>query len=100
MTSGPHCRGYARHECSVSTRPGRRKQDQAGAAVRSACCRGLGAALTLDDRVLAEDVISGREIDLAVLGRADGTRTVAPPLEIMGDGIFGYQDKYGGQADL
>jgi len=50
--------------------------------------------------VLAEDVISGREIDLAVLGRADGTRTVAPPLEIMGDGIFGYQDKYGGQADL
>jgi D-ala D-ala ligase N-terminus/D-ala D-ala ligase C-terminus len=29
----------------------------------------LAAALTLDDRVLAEDVISGREIDLAVLGR-------------------------------
>jgi D-alanine-D-alanine ligase len=60
----------------------------------------LAAALTLDDRVLAEDVIVGREIDLAVLGRPDGTRTVAPPLEIVGDGIFGYQDKYGGQADL
>jgi D-alanine-D-alanine ligase len=60
----------------------------------------LAAALTLDDRVLAEDVISGREIDLAVLGRPGGTRTVAPPLEIVGDGIFGYQDKYGGQADL
>jgi D-alanine-D-alanine ligase len=60
----------------------------------------LAAALALDDRVLAEDVINGREIDLAVLGRPDGTRMVAPPLEIVGEGIFGYQDKYGGQADL
>ena len=60
----------------------------------------LAAALMLDDRVLAEDVIIGREIDLAVLSRPGGTRTVAPPLEIVGDGIFGYQDKYGGQADL
>ena len=34
------------------------------------------------------------------LGRPGGTRTVAPPLEIVGDGIFGYQDKYGGHADL
>ena len=54
----------------------------------------------LDDRVLAEDVITGREIDLAVLGRPDGTRMIAPALEIAGGGIFGYQDKYGGQADL
>ena len=60
----------------------------------------LAAALALDDRVLAEDVITGREIDLAVLGRPDGTRMVAPALEIAGGGIFGYQDKYGGQADL
>jgi D-alanine-D-alanine ligase len=50
--------------------------------------------------VLAEEVITGREIDLAVLGRPDGTRVVAPALEIVGGGIFGYQDKYGGQADL
>jgi D-alanine-D-alanine ligase len=60
----------------------------------------LAAAFALDDRVLAEDVITGREIDLAVLGRPDGTRMIAPPLEIAGGGIFGYQDKYGGQADL
>lgn len=60
----------------------------------------LAAALALDDRVLAEDVITGREIDLAVLGRPDGTRMVAPALEIAGGGIFSYQDKYGGQADL
>jgi D-alanine-D-alanine ligase len=25
---------------------------------------------------------------------------IAPALEIAGEGIFGYQDKYGGQADL
>jgi D-alanine-D-alanine ligase len=60
----------------------------------------LTAAFALDDRVLAEDVITGREIDLAVLGRPDGTRMIAPALEIAGGGIFGYQDKYGGQADL
>ena len=60
----------------------------------------LDAAFAVDDRVLAEDVITGREIDLAVLGRPDGTRMVAPALEIGGGGIFGYQDKYGGQADL
>jgi D-alanine-D-alanine ligase len=60
----------------------------------------LADALVLDDRVLAEDVITGREIDLAILGRPDGTRMIAPALEIAGRGIFGYQDKYGGQADL
>ena len=60
----------------------------------------LADALALDDRVLAEDVITGREIDLAVLGRPDGTRMIAPALEIVGGGIFSYQDKYGGQADL
>jgi D-alanine-D-alanine ligase len=60
----------------------------------------LDAAFALDDRVLAEDVITGREIDLAVLGRPDGTRMIAPALEIASEGIFGYQDKYGGQADL
>ena len=60
----------------------------------------LDAAFALDDRALAEDVITGREIDLAILGRPDGTRMIAPALEIAGGGIFGYQDKYGGQADL
>jgi D-alanine-D-alanine ligase len=60
----------------------------------------LAAAFALDHQVLAEDVIRGREIDLAVLGRPDGARIVAPALEIVGDGIFDYQDKYGGHADL
>ncbi len=60
----------------------------------------LQAAFALDHRVLVEDVVTGREIDLAVLGRPDGTRLIAPALEIVTEGIFGYQDKYGGHADL
>lgn len=60
----------------------------------------LKEAFEHDDRVLVEDVVHGREIDVAVLGTADGTRTVAPPLEIVGPGVFDYATKYGGGADL
>ncbi|WP_152365499.1 D-alanine--D-alanine ligase family protein [Microlunatus speluncae] len=60
----------------------------------------LAAAFALDDRVLVEDVIIGREIDLAVLGRPDGSRDVAPSLEIVADGLFDYATKYGGRADF
>lgn len=58
----------------------------------------LTAALALDDRVLVEDVVHGREIDLAVLGRADGSRVVAPALEILVDGFFDHTTKYDGSA--
>jgi D-alanine-D-alanine ligase len=58
----------------------------------------LDAALALDDRVLVEEVVVGREIDIAVLGRPDGTTVVSPPLEIAVDGLFGYDVKYGGSA--
>ncbi len=57
-------------------------------------------AFDLDDRVLVEDLLVGREIDLAVLGRPDGSRLVAPALEIVVDGIFDYDTKYGGEADF
>jgi D-alanine-D-alanine ligase len=70
------------------------------AAERAQLAGALAAAFALDTRVLAEQVIAGREIDLAVLGRTDGSRTVAPALEITGGGIFSYDDKYGGHADL
>lgn len=60
----------------------------------------LEAALALDDRVLVEDVVTGREIDVAVLRRADGRLLVAPALEIVVDGLFDYDAKYGGHADL
>ena len=73
----------------------------------------LAAAFALDDRVLAEDVVVGREIDVAVLA-VDGFearrwrsshlnhrgRVVSPPLEIGGEGVFDYDAKYGGEADF
>ncbi len=60
----------------------------------------LDAAFALDHRVLIEDVVVGREIDVAVLGRPDGSREVAPSLEIVTDGLFDYDTKYGGGADF
>jgi D-alanine-D-alanine ligase len=60
----------------------------------------LEAALALDSRVLVEDVVEGREIDISVLGRPDGRRVVSPALEIVGEGIFDYDDKYDGAADF
>lgn len=60
----------------------------------------LAAAFALDSRVLVEDVVAGREIDVAVLGRPDGSRIASPALEIVTDGLFGHDDKYGGTADL
>jgi D-alanine-D-alanine ligase len=59
----------------------------------------VDAALALDRRVLVEDVIDGREVDLAVLARPDGTRVVAPALEIVvAGGVFDYATKYDGSA--
>ncbi|GAA4723219.1 D-alanine--D-alanine ligase family protein [Nocardioides endophyticus] len=60
----------------------------------------LDAALAVDSRVLVEDVVLGREIDVAVLRRADGSLLVPPALEIVADGLFDYDAKYGGHADF
>jgi D-alanine-D-alanine ligase len=60
----------------------------------------LASALALDDRVLVEDVVVGREIDIAVLARPDGERVVSPPLEIAVDGLFDHDTKYGGEAEF
>ncbi|MCW2796467.1 D-alanine--D-alanine ligase [Nocardioides sp.] len=60
----------------------------------------LAAALAIDSRVLVEDLVEGREIDVAVLGRPDGSRVVSPALEIVVDGIFDFDTKYGGGADF
>ncbi|MFF1879828.1 D-alanine--D-alanine ligase [Leifsonia sp. NPDC058230] len=58
----------------------------------------IDTALAVDDRVLVEDVIVGREIDVAVLRRADGSIMVPPPLEIEADGLFDHVTKYNGEA--
>jgi D-alanine-D-alanine ligase len=62
----------------------------------------LDAAFAHDNRILIEDLMIGREIDVAVLGRPDGSRVVAPPLEIVvPDGeIFDHAAKYGGSPDF
>lgn len=60
----------------------------------------LDAAFALDDRVLVEEVVHGREVDVAVLARPGGQRIVSPALEIVTDGLFDYDDKYGGEADF
>jgi D-alanine-D-alanine ligase len=60
----------------------------------------LAAALVLDSRALIEDVVVGREIDVAVLRRPDGSTLVAPALEIVVDGVFDFDAKYGGGADF
>jgi len=60
--------------------------------------RALAEAFEHDDRVLVEERVVGREIDVAVLARGDGRRMVAPPLEICADGIFDYETKYDGSA--
>ncbi|WP_307861870.1 D-alanine--D-alanine ligase [Nocardioides sp. SYSU D00065] len=60
----------------------------------------LRTALALDDRILVEDVVVGREIDVAVLGTADGSRVVSPALEIVVDGWFDHDAKYGGGAEF
>jgi D-alanine-D-alanine ligase len=58
----------------------------------------LRDAARFDDRILIEDVVAGREIDVAVLREADGCRWTAPPLEIHTDGPFDTQSKYDGSA--
>lgn len=65
----------------------------------------LGAALesarSWDTKVLVEEAIHGREIDIAVLEHPDGRLEAGPPLEIAvhdGRPFFDYEAKYGDTA--
>jgi D-alanine-D-alanine ligase len=60
----------------------------------------LVKALALDGRVLVEQFVVGREIDLAVLRQPDGTLVVGPALEIVVDELFDTASKYDGSADF
>lgn len=61
----------------------------------------LDAAFELDDRVLIERRIVGREIDVAVVADRHGGRFVSPALEILTrDGIFDHASKYNGTASF
>lgn len=58
----------------------------------------LRVAASLAERVLVEEVVEAREIDVAVLREADGQRWAAPPLEIHAAGLFDTAMKYDGTA--
>jgi len=58
----------------------------------------LRTALRYDDQILIEHVVHGREIDVAVLREADGSRWAPPPLEIHTSGLFDTATKYNGTA--
>lgn len=63
----------------------------------------MEAAFAHDDRVLVEDVVVGREIDVAVLGGPGRKPVALPAAEIViapGKGLFDLAAKYDGSADI
>ena len=58
----------------------------------------LREAARFDRRILVEEVVQGREIDVAVMRDAGGVRWAAPPLEIHAAGLFDTAMKYDGSA--
>lgn len=58
----------------------------------------LHAAAQYDRRILIEEVVRAREIDVAVLRESGGVRWAAPPLEIHAPGLFDTATKYDGSA--
>ncbi|MBN9610134.1 MAG: hypothetical protein BGO26_02425 [Actinobacteria bacterium 69-20] len=60
----------------------------------------MSRAFAFDRRVLVEEYVVGREIDIAVLGMRDGSRDTAPALEILPTeaGVFDLATKYDGTA--
>jgi D-alanine-D-alanine ligase len=60
--------------------------------------KALRIASRYDYQILIEHVVYGREIDVAVLREADGSRWAPPPLEIHTSGVFDTATKYNGTA--
>ena len=58
----------------------------------------LRGAARFDRRILVEEVVHAREIDVAVLRERGGVRWAAPPLEIHAPGLFDTATKYDGSA--
>ncbi|MDR1512046.1 MAG: ATP-grasp domain-containing protein [Propionibacteriaceae bacterium] len=58
----------------------------------------LAEAARHSELILLEEVIRGREIDVAVLREPDGSTWAPPPLEIHAEGVFDTAAKYGGAA--
>lgn len=59
----------------------------------------LAKARQADEKVLVEQAVRGREIDVAILQHPDGRLAAGPPLEIVADAaFFDYDSKYDGSA--
>lgn len=67
-----------------------RTADELGPALREAS--------RFDRRILIEEVVRAREIDVAVIRESGGVRWAAPPLEIHAAGLFDTAMKYDGSA--
>jgi D-alanine-D-alanine ligase len=73
-----------------------------GQRQRAVLRRAVMNALAFDASVLVEAVITGREVDVAVLEHSDGSLTCAPPLEIVlpQGGVFDTAGKYDAEPDF
>lgn len=60
----------------------------------------LAAAFSLDSRVLVEDLMTGREIDIPVMNAASGGIQTGPAVEIITEGLFDSETKYGGAVEF
>ncbi|MFS4507533.1 D-alanine--D-alanine ligase [Clavibacter sp. Sh2141] len=58
----------------------------------------LAGALAVGDRVLVEDLVAGREIDVPVLRAWDGAIRIGPAVEVVTEGVFDAGTKYDGGA--
>jgi D-alanine-D-alanine ligase len=91
-------------ELPVVVKPARAGSSHGVAVVRDPAelAPAVRAALALDDSALIEEYVAGREIDLAVIERADGALHCAPALEIgvPEGGIFDTAGKYDGEPDF
>lgn len=69
---------------------------------RAALAEAVDAARSVDSRILVEQFVEGREVDIAVLQEPDGDLRLGPPLEIGREPgrLFDTAQKYDGSADF
>lgn len=96
--------GLAAMSLPVVVKPTRSGSSHGVTLVRSpaALPAAVAAALALDGSALVEQLQIGREVDIAVLERSDGTLVCAPPLEIVlaDGGLFDTAGKYEREPDF
>jgi D-alanine-D-alanine ligase len=109
VASGIQVRDADDPRLETVTLPAVVKPNRAGSSHGVTVVRGRGGlaeavreALSLDTSALIEDFVVGREIDVAVIERADGSLECGPALEIgvPDGGVFDTTSKYVGEPDF